>query len=40
MHDNADALKSHASWPYVTYRFITDPKVGMFSRMKRENKGP
>lgn len=33
----ADALKSHASWPMVTWRFITDPTVGMFSRVKRVN---
>ncbi|KAL7415068.1 dihydroceramide delta(4)-desaturase [Mrakia frigida] len=32
-------LVTHESWPYVTYRFITDPKVGMFSRVRRENKG-
>jgi sphingolipid delta-4 desaturase len=32
-----DTLKRHASWPGVTWRFITDPSVGMFSRVKRVN---
>jgi sphingolipid delta-4 desaturase len=32
-----DQLKSHESWPLVTWRFITDENVGMFSRIKREN---
>ncbi|WWD20655.1 hypothetical protein CI109_105131 [Kwoniella shandongensis] len=32
-------LPSHASWPYVTWKFITDPSVGMWSRAKRTSKG-
>ncbi|WVR08595.1 hypothetical protein IAU60_005650 [Kwoniella sp. DSM 27419] len=32
-------LPAHESWPYVTWKFITDPSVGMFSRAKREGKG-
>lgn len=31
-------LPSHSSWSYVIYQFITDPRVGMFSRVKREAK--
>lgn len=31
-------LPSHESWSYVIYQFITDPNVGMFSRVKRETK--
>jgi sphingolipid delta-4 desaturase len=34
-----EPLPSHKSWPYVTYKFITDPSVGMFSRAKREGHG-
>ncbi|TNY22665.1 fatty acid desaturase-domain-containing protein [Rhodotorula diobovata] len=34
-----DVLPSHSSWPGVTWRFITDPNVGMFSRVKRKQKG-
>lgn len=34
-----DTLPQHKSWPYVTYRFITDPKIGMWSRAKREGRG-
>ncbi|KAK4702269.1 sphingolipid 4-desaturase/C4-monooxygenase, partial [Phenoliferia sp. Uapishka_3] len=30
-----DPLPQHNSWPGVTYRFIFDPKIGMFSRAKR-----
>ncbi|BGP19565.1 hypothetical protein JCM10213_000165 [Rhodosporidiobolus nylandii] len=30
-----DPLPSHKSWPGVTWRFITDPQVGMWSRAKR-----
>ncbi|GAA5853133.1 hypothetical protein JCM8547_000213 [Rhodosporidiobolus lusitaniae] len=33
-----DPLPSHPSWPGVTWRFITDPNVGMWSRLKRERK--
>jgi sphingolipid delta-4 desaturase len=32
-------LPSHASWPYVTWKFITDPNVGMWNRAKRTDKG-
>lgn len=34
-----DTLPSHKSWPYVTWQFITDPKVGMWSRAKRNGRG-
>ncbi|OCF31786.1 sphingolipid delta-4 desaturase [Kwoniella heveanensis BCC8398] len=34
-----DPLPSHKSWPYVTWKFITDPSVGMWSRAKREGRG-
>ncbi len=34
-----EPLPAHTSWPYVTWRFITDPSVGMWSRAKREGKG-
>lgn len=30
-----DPLPAHSSWPAVTYKFIMDPKVGMWSRAKR-----
>ncbi|KAL8292406.1 hypothetical protein RQP46_001018 [Phenoliferia psychrophenolica] len=30
-----DPLPNHTSWPGVTFRFIFDPKIGMFSRAKR-----
>lgn len=33
-----DDLPSHKSWSYVIYQFITDPRVGMFSRVKRQGK--
>jgi len=34
-----DTLPSHKSWPYVTWKFITDPNVGMWSRAKRSSHG-
>ena len=34
--DFYDELPSHESWIYVLFQFITDPHVGMFSRVKRE----
>ena len=34
-----DPLPAHASWPYVTWKFITDPSVGMWSRAKRTGRG-
>ena len=34
-----EPLPSHESWPYVTWKFITDPNVGMWSRAKRTEKG-
>jgi sphingolipid delta-4 desaturase len=37
--DFYEPLPSHASWPYVTWKFITDPSVGMWSRAKRTGKG-
>jgi len=33
-----DTLPSHPSWPGVIYNFIFDSNVGMFSRVKREEK--
>ncbi|BGP34980.1 sphingolipid delta-4 desaturase [Rhodotorula toruloides] len=43
LHDIAkefyDPLPAHTSWPGVTWRFITDPSVGMWSRVKRKGKG-
>ncbi|GAA5995344.1 sphingolipid delta(4)-desaturase family protein [Rhodotorula paludigena] len=35
-----DVLPSHPSWPGVTWRFITDSDVGMWSRVKRKSKKP
>lgn len=32
-------LPYHKSWPAVTWKFITDPSVGMWSRAKRTSKG-
>lgn len=37
--DFYEPLPAHASWPYVTWKFITDPSVGMWSRAKRTGKG-
>ncbi|GFZ48150.1 Dihydroceramide delta(4)-desaturase [Saitozyma sp. JCM 24511] len=34
-----EPLPAHKSWPYVTYKFITDPNVGMWSRAKRTSRG-
>ncbi|GAA5972949.1 hypothetical protein JCM11641_000335 [Rhodosporidiobolus odoratus] len=33
-----DPLPRHESWPGVTWKFITDPKVGMWSRAKRPSR--
>ncbi|ODN99492.1 hypothetical protein L198_03336 [Cryptococcus wingfieldii CBS 7118] len=38
-HEFYDPLPAHKSWPYVTWKFITDPSVGMWCRAKRESKG-
>ena len=38
-YDFYSPLPSHKSWPYVTWKFITDPSVGMFSRAKRTERG-
>ncbi|ODN82944.1 hypothetical protein L202_01188 [Cryptococcus amylolentus CBS 6039] len=38
-HEFYDPLPVHKSWPYVTWKFITDPSVGMWCRAKRESKG-
>ncbi|KAJ9122420.1 hypothetical protein QFC22_001845 [Naganishia vaughanmartiniae] len=40
-HEFYDPLPSHPSWPAVTWKFITDDRIGMWSRAKREsgNKG-
>ena len=34
-----EPLPCHASWPYVTWKFITDPQVGMWCRAKRLDRG-
>jgi sphingolipid delta-4 desaturase len=34
-----NTLPAHKSWPYVTWKFITDPNVGMWSRAKRNSRG-
>jgi sphingolipid 4-desaturase/C4-monooxygenase len=34
-----DPLPAHKSWPMVTWRFITDGNIGMWSRVKRTDKG-
>ena len=31
-----DTLPYHESWPMVTYKFITDPNVGVWNRVKRK----
>lgn len=36
-HEFYDPLPAHKSWPAVTWKFITDPKVGMWSRAKRRS---
>jgi sphingolipid delta-4 desaturase len=33
-----DCLPYHSSWTYVLYKYITDPTVGPFARVKRVNK--
>ncbi|GAB1522281.1 sphingolipid delta-4 desaturase [Rhizoctonia solani] len=33
-----DTIPSHPSWPMLTYRFIFDPDVGLYSRVKRAPK--
>lgn len=38
-HEFYAPLPAHKSWPYVTYKFITDSRVGMWSRAKRIGKG-
>ncbi|WVQ85891.1 hypothetical protein IAT38_008059 [Cryptococcus sp. DSM 104549] len=38
-HEFYDPLPVHTSWPYVTWKFITDPSVGMWCRAKRTGKG-
>ncbi len=30
-----DNLPSHTSWSYLLYRFIMDPSMGPYSRLKR-----
>ncbi|KAI5453309.1 sphingolipid delta-4 desaturase [Naganishia albida] len=34
-HEFYDPLPAHPSWPAVTWKFITDPRIGMWSRAKR-----
>ncbi|KAG8709722.1 hypothetical protein FRC08_018114 [Ceratobasidium sp. 394] len=33
-----DTLPGHPSWPMLTYRFIFDEDVGLYSRVKRQPK--
>ena len=33
-----DSLPHHTSWVYVIYRYITDPNVGPFNRVRRSDK--
>ena len=33
-----DSLPYHSSWSYVIYKYVTDPSVGPFARVKRVNK--
>ena len=37
--DFYEPLPSHKSWPYVTWKFITDPNIGMWCRAKRLEAG-
>lgn len=30
-------IPHHESWPLVTWRFVTDPAVGMWNRVKRQH---
>ncbi|KAL7423895.1 sphingolipid delta-4 desaturase [Cryptotrichosporon argae] len=38
-HEYYDDLPAHRSWPAVTWKFITDPSIGMWSRAKRTGRG-
>lgn len=38
-HEYYDDLPAHTSWVKVTYRFIFESQVGLFSRVKRHPKG-
>jgi sphingolipid delta-4 desaturase len=33
-----EALPSHSSWAYVLYRYVVDPAVGPFARVKRKTR--
>lgn len=33
-----DNLPYHESWPLVTWKFVTDPSVGVWNRVKRQGK--
>jgi sphingolipid delta-4 desaturase len=33
-----DNLHHHTSWCYVLYKYITDPEVGPYSRVKRKHR--
>ncbi|BFZ56169.1 sphingolipid delta-4 desaturase [Savitreella phatthalungensis] len=37
-HEFYDELPQHSSWSYVIWRFITDDRVALFSRVKRKPK--
>ena len=32
-------LQHHTSWSYVTWMFLTDPEVGPWTRMRRQDRG-
>lgn len=32
-------LQHHTSWAYVTWKFLTDPEVGPWTRMRRQDRG-
>ena len=32
-------LEHHTSWTYVTWKFLTDPEVGPWTRMRRVDRG-
>ena len=37
--EHYDTLSHHTSWTWVTWKFLTDPEVGPWTRMRRLTKG-
>lgn len=37
--EHYNTLTYHTSWTWVTYKFLTDPEVGPWTRMRRLTKG-